>query len=81
MQAHAEHQQDHAELGELRRQFAVGHEAGCERPHHYAGQQVSHQRRHAEAIGYRPEDECKHKTRNDRGDQGGVVMHWASCGA
>jgi len=41
---HPEHQQDHADLGKLGSEFAVGHEAGRKRPDSDSGQQVADQR-------------------------------------
>ena len=45
MQADAEHQQDDADLGELVRELLVGDEAGRERAHQHAGEQIADQRR------------------------------------
>jgi hypothetical protein len=44
VQADAEHQQDHADLGQLRRERLVGDEARRERADHYAREQVADQR-------------------------------------
>ena len=75
MEADAEHQQDHAELGELARKLGIGDNAGGERTRRDAGQQIANQRRHPEAIGDSAENECQHQTRHDRCDQGCIVRH------
>ena len=82
MQADAEHQQDHADLGEL-----VGAASwsatkpGVNGPISDARQQIADQRR-AQAVGDRAEQEGEHEPGHDGGDQRRVVRHQpASAGA
>jgi hypothetical protein len=51
MQAHAEHQQDDADLAEFLREALVGNETGRIGADDDAGDQVADQRRHSEAVG------------------------------
>ena len=74
MQADAEHQQDHADLGQLRRQGLVGDEAGRERPDHDAREQVAHQRRQPQRAG--PAHRARTPARNRR-----RAWRSARCGA
>jgi len=57
MQADAEHQQDHADIGKLERQLGIGDEAWRERPDGDACKDVARQRRQAQQVGERAEDE------------------------
>jgi len=41
VQADAEHQQDHAQLGQLGGQMAIGHKTGGERANQNAGSEVT----------------------------------------
>ena len=75
MKAHAEHQQDDADLRELQGEFPVRHEAGRMRANQHAGDKVADERRNAETIGYDTEDECQPQTRDNGGDQGCVMGH------
>jgi hypothetical protein len=75
MQAHAEHQEDHADLAELVGEFGIGNKTWGERADQHAGDEVAHQRRHPQAVRRRAEDECQHQTRHDRRDQGCIVRH------
>ncbi len=75
MQADAEHQQDDAHLGQLQRQMLVGDEAWRVRADQHAGEQIADERRDAEAVGERAEDERKPETGDDGGDQGRVMRH------
>ena len=75
VQADAEHQQDHADLGQLRRQGLVGDEARGERPDDHARQQVAHQRRQLQPVGQHAEHEGQHEADAEQGDQRGVVRH------
>ncbi len=65
MQTHPEHQEDDADLAQLRREVGVGHEAGSERPDRNTGDEIADQRRHAEPIRQCAEDICQNQTRND----------------
>ena len=75
MQAHAEHEQDDADLGQLRGQPRIGHEARRMRPHQDARQQVTYQRRQTKLLGHEAEDEGCTKTAGKGQDQGNVVWH------
>ena len=75
MQADAEHQQDDADLGELRREARIGNETRRVGAHQDAGDEVADQRRQAQAIGYVAEPERKHETDGDGRDERGFVVH------
>ncbi len=75
MQADAEHQQDDADLGQLVGEALVGDEARREGPDQHAGQQIADQRRDAQAVGERAEDEGQHQPHDDGRDQRRVVVH------
>jgi hypothetical protein len=75
MQADPEHEQDHADLGQLRDEVDVAHEAGRVRPHGDAGQQVTDQGRQAEAPGQHAECEGKDKAESNGRDQRWGVGH------
>ena len=74
VQADAEHQQDHADLRQLRRQLLVGDIARRERPDQHAGQQVADQHRQLQPVGDGAEDKGQAQARDDGGDQRGVVQ-------
>jgi hypothetical protein len=75
VQAHAEHQEHHADFGELRRQARVGHEARRERTDHDASQQIAHQRRQMQPCRGKAQDERQSEARRDGGDEREVVFH------
>ena len=76
MQPDPEHQQDDADLGELQRQVLVGDKAGRGRADRDAGEQIPDQRRDAQPVGDRAEDEGEADAEDDRRDQRGrVVLH------
>ena len=75
MQADAEHQQDDADLGELRGELAVGDEAGRERADGDARQQVADERRQLQPDGDEAADEREREADGDRRDQRGLVGH------
>ncbi|MCY1287514.1 hypothetical protein D9M68_439840 [compost metagenome] len=79
VQADAEHQQDHAELGDFLRQRLVGDVAGRERPGQHAGQQVADQRRDAQAVGQGAEDEGQDEA-GGKGGQQRCVVHGLGSG-
>ena len=62
VQADAEHQQHHADLGQLRGEADVGHEARRGRPDQHAGQQVADQRRQPQPR----RDETEHQRQPER---------------
>jgi hypothetical protein len=74
VQADPEHQQDHADLGQLRRQLLVGHIAGGERPDQHAGQQVADEHRQLQPVGDGAEHEGQSQARDDGGDQRGMMQ-------
>jgi hypothetical protein len=65
----AEHQQDHANLGQLLRQDGVSHEARCVRAHEGTGQEIAHDRRQAQALREIPQDERRPQASGERQDQ------------
>jgi hypothetical protein len=75
MQADAEHEQHHADLGELRCQPGVRHEPRSERPDEHAGEQVAHQRRQAHAGCQEAEHQGQAQAGGNRRDEGQVVVH------
>ncbi len=69
MQADAEHQQDHADLGELIGDVLVGDKSRRERPDDDAGQQIAHQRRDFQPLRHRTEREGEDEAGHQRGDE------------
>ena len=65
MQTDAEHQQDHADLGQLDGDILVGDEARRERPDDDACHQISDQRRQLEAVGKHAKGEGEHEADRD----------------
>ena len=57
----------------------IGDKAGRERTDCDAGDEVADQRRHAEAVCQRAEDERQYQTSDDGRDQRGVMGHGAWC--
>ena len=78
MQADAEHQEDDADLGKLRRKVLVGDETRRMRADKDAGDQVTDKRRQAEAIGDGAEDERKDEAPDDGRNQRRIVRHTLS---
>ena len=79
MQADAEHQQDHADLGELGGEVGVGDEARRERPDGDAGEQVADERRQAHARGEEAEAERQDEADRDQRNELGIVGHGTFC--
>ena len=75
VQAHAEHEQDDADLGQLRGQPRIGHEARRMRPHQDARQQIAYQRRQTELLGHEAQDEGGAQASGEGQDQGNIVRH------
>ncbi len=75
MQAHAEHQKDDAEFGELGRQRLVGDVTRREGADRDAGEQISDQRRHLQALGDGAENKSEPEARNDGCDQRCIMRH------
>lgn len=63
----AEHHQDHADLGQLLREFLVRDESGRRGPDQDARDQVADERRKPETRG----DESEQERKSQRGGQGG----------
>ena len=78
MQPDTEHEQDHADLGELLRQPDIGDEAGRGGADDDARDQVTDQRRHLQACGDEAHDEGKPQAGGNRGDQSDVMGQSAS---
>ena len=75
VEADAEHQQDHADFGQLRGQRLVGDEARRMGADRNTGDQIADERRHAQPVGDGPEDEGQNQCRDNGRDQGRVVGH------
>ncbi len=73
-----EHQEDHAELGELRGDARIRGEARGERSQEHAGDDVADDRGQPEAAGDEAADEGGRQAHGDRGDQNGLVVHGSS---
>ena len=75
MKADAEHQQDHADLGELADRLRIDVDAGRERPRRDPRHQVADERRQAQPGGEETEAEGEHQAGNDRDHEAGVLIH------
>ena len=73
--ADAEHEEDHADLGELVGDRLVGDEARGEGADRDAGDQVADDGRHAQAAGDRTEQEGEPEAPGDRRDERRGVFH------
>jgi len=73
--ADAEHEQDHADFGQLVRDRLVGDESWREGADGDAGDEVTDDRRHAQAARERAEEECEAEAPDDRGDERCGVIH------
>ncbi len=78
MQPHAEHQQDHTELGEFERGRLVADDAGRVRPEHDAGREIADDRRQPDQRRDRAADQRVEKAETDRCDQGMGGIHDAT---
>jgi hypothetical protein len=74
---HPEHQQDHADLGELLGQRDVGDEPWGIRSHRHARQEIAYDRRQAQPHREQAEQKREAETRGDGGDELGLVRHGA----
>ena len=61
MQPDAEHQEDHAQLGQLLDGFDIAHKTRCKRPDHDARQQISHDGGQAQPAGNQPAYKRQHQ--------------------
>jgi len=75
VQAHAKHQQHHANFRQLRGNVHIGHKTRRGRANHNAGQQVAHQGWQAQLFGEEAKHQRPAKSGSDGGDQGQVVVH------
>ena len=75
MQANAEHQKDHAKLGQLARQRAIGDVARGERTDEYSRDKITCDWRDAEPLSDRSEDEGRDKPGDTCPDQRGMMGH------
>jgi hypothetical protein len=73
MQPDPEHQQDHADFGELGREARVGDEARREGTDRDARDQVSDDRRYLEQVSPQAEQQCKHEADGEEGDERSFV--------
>ena len=73
VQADAEHQQDHADFGELRGEAGVADEARREGPDGDAGQQIADDGRDPEQVGHQAEQQGKHKADRQQRDERSFV--------
>jgi hypothetical protein len=71
--AHAEHQQDHANLGQLGCELRIRHEPRCEGAQRHAGEQVADQRGEAQADRGKAQQQCHGESRSDGGEQRSFV--------
>ena len=74
VQAHAEHQQDDADLGEFGSEGRIGVEARRVGTDQDAGQQVADQRLYPQPLGDQAEHEGEHQTRSDRRNERGLML-------
>ena len=75
MQADAEHQQDHADFGELSGDCTVHDDARGKWPDRDAGQQITHQGRQAQSGGEEPASERINKPGRNGFNQGIIMGH------
>jgi hypothetical protein len=75
MEADTEHQEDHADLGQLVGQALVGDVSGRERADQDAGKEVADERRKAQPMRQHPECEREHQGNHNGRDQRRVVRH------
>ncbi len=75
MDADAEHQQDDADLGELRGKLHVGDEPRGEWPNRHPRQQVADDHGQTEALGNHPADERGGEPHGDGCDQLRLMGH------
>ena len=75
MNPHTEHQQDHADLGELRGEFRRSLEAGGERADGDTCKEVANDRRQLQACCDQPSGERERQRDADRGNEFGLVRN------
>src|SRR6266513_656357 len=69
MQPDTEHQEDHADIGELQREPRITDEAWCERPYRNTGHQIARDRRDFQPVRDRAEHESKSDADDDHRDE------------
>ncbi len=75
VQAHAEHQEDDADLGERGGEIDVPHEPRRVGTDDDAGEQVADDRREADPVSEDAEDPCTREGGRDGRDEGDLVRH------
>ena len=75
MEADAEHQENHADLGQLVGQSLIGDVSGRERADQDAGNEVADERRKPQPLRQHAECECEHEGNHDGRNQRRVVRH------
>jgi hypothetical protein len=75
MQADAEHQQHHTDLGELACDLDVRHESRRRRADHHAREQVTDEGGNLQAHRHEPEHQRETKRGRDRGNEGDGMRH------
>jgi len=80
VQPHPEHEEDDADLGELRRQAGVGDVPWREGADGDACQQVANERWQAEPHGNESEHKCQAEAGGDGRDERGLVRHRSGGG-
>ena len=78
MQANAEHQKDHPDIGELQCQVGVGDETGGERADHDPGQQIADQGRQLQAQRRGAHHKGQAQAHDENSDQRRHFMHGAT---
>ena len=80
VQADPEHQQDHADFGELVGDALIGDEARREGADGDAGEEIADQRRQLEKLRHKAEAKGEHQAENQGGDERGRMRHSKSLG-
>jgi hypothetical protein len=81
VKANPEHEEDHADFGQLLRETGVCDESWRERAYDNACNEVSNKRRQAKPRGNQAEKEGQADAGGYCCDEGGVVMHGSTGGA
>jgi hypothetical protein len=75
VQSNAEHEQHHANLGDLPRDFDIAQETGGGRADEDTGQQLPHQRRELDPRSEDAQHESEPKSRSNGRNQGNAMRH------
>lgn len=73
MQAHPEHEKDHADFGKLIGEAGIRDKTRSERADNNACKQIAGDRRNLQAVGKRAHQKGDDKTRHNRGDKWGIM--------